>query len=130
MEAIKLTVEQIDAEIERLRQKISDKEKTWDYNKPFDEYLDYISPEENQITHLDRERRMIIPYELSDLSDYGDVMPLKDFIEHCKIGNFIDYDGFGRYVKDGKETNITIYPSDVENGEIRPDFDTIIWFNV
>jgi hypothetical protein len=68
-------------------------------------------------------------YDLSELPDYGDVMTLEHFIENVKDGGFIDYDGFGNYVKDGKMSNIEIYPSDVKHNMIRKDFDTIIWFN-
>jgi len=129
MEKQKLTVEQIDFEVDRLEQKISDKDKQWDHNKPFDEYWDYIAPEQGQIAHLDRTKRMIMPFELSELPDYGDVMSLEHFIENVKHGLFIDYDGYGHYVKDGMESDISIHPSDVEYGAIRSDFDTIIWYN-
>ncbi len=61
---------------------------------------------------------MIMPYKLSELSDYGDVMPLKDFIRNVESGGFIDYDGYGYYVKDNKETNIMIRPSDVKHNSI------------
>jgi len=68
-------------------------------------------------------------YNLEDLPTYGDVMPLTEFIENVECGGFIDYDGSGNYVKDGKMSNITIYPSDVKHNMVRKDFDTIIWFN-
>jgi len=129
MEKTNLTIEQIDAEIKRLHSVISEKDKKWDYSKSFDEYERYMADEYNQISTLDQMKRMMMPYELSELPDYGDVMSLKDFIEDCKCGNFIDYDGHGYYVKDGKESNIMIHPSDVIDGAIRPDFDTIIWYN-
>lgn len=73
--------------------------------------------------------RLIKTPEFSKLSDFGDVMNIKDFIENCRCGGFIDYDGFGYYVKDGQESNIEILPSDVISGNYRKDFDTIIWFN-
>ena len=71
----------------------------------------------------------MLPVFENEIPDYGDVMPLKEFIECCKSGGFIDYDGSGSYVKDGKESNISIYPSDVKFNSIRTDFDTIIWYN-
>ena len=46
-----------------------------------------------------------------------------------KFGVFIDYDGYGRYIKDGKKTNIIILPSDVKYQKIRKDFNTMVWFN-
>lgn len=46
-----------------------------------------------------------------------------------KSGGFIDYDGSGNYARDGKMSNISIYPSDVNRKAIRRDFDTVVWFN-
>jgi len=86
-------------------------------------------PELGQLTKLETKLRMEKTPEFSKLSDFGSVMTLADFIENVKCGGFIDYDGYGHYVKDGKESDIEIYPSDVKKGNIRKDFDTIIWFN-
>ncbi len=122
-------LKEIEEEIEKLHKAVEEKEKVWDNSKSFDEYWEHMRPENSRIAELDRERRMIMPYELSELPDYGDVMTLKDFIGCVKCGGFIDYDGFGNYVKDGKETDITIYPSDVKYKAIRKEFDTIVWFN-
>lgn len=92
-------------------------------------YEELRRPYTSRWSKLDREYRMLMVPEFEELPDYGEVMSLKDFIEECKSGNFIDYDGFGHYVKDNKESSIKIYPSDIEHKSIRPDFDTIIWFN-
>ena len=129
MEKTNLTIDEIDAEIDKLQEIVQEKDSKWDHDKPFDEYREHIEPEMAQMRNLSKIRRMIMPYELSELPDYGDVMSLQDFIENCKCGNFIDYDGYGYYVKNAQETNIMIIPSDVEHGAIRPDFDTIIWYN-
>lgn len=88
-----------------------------------------LEPYTSQIDAYDRELRMLIPVEFDELPDYGTVMSLKEFIECVKSGGFIDYDGYGSYVKDGKESNITIHPSDIAYGVIREGFDTIIWYN-
>lgn len=122
-------LEEIDLELEELDKIIELKESVWDNSKPWEEYDEYLRPENRKISELGRERRMIMPYELDELPTYGDVMSLEDFIEYAKNGMFIDYDGSGDYVKNGKRTNISIYPSDVMAGMIRKDFDTIIWFN-
>ena len=66
---------------------------------------------------------------LSELDNNGHVMTIKNFIATVKMGGFVDYDGFGRYVKDNQESDIEIYPSDVKYKSIRTDFDKIIWFN-
>jgi hypothetical protein len=124
-----LRLAEIELEIEVLENKVSEKEHTWDNSKSWEEYCAYMSPEWKALNKLDREKRMIMPYKLSVLPDYGDVMSLVHFIECVDDGGFIDYDGHGRYVKDGQETDILIYPSDVEHKSIRKEFDTIIWFN-
>lgn len=62
------------------------------------------------------------------LPDYGDLMTVKDFVEACKIGAFIDYDGMGHPVK-GKRMmgGMTISPSKLK--EIPKDATHILWFN-
>lgn len=122
-------IEEIDAEINKLHKKISDKTKNLDDIKSFQEYEALIEYENSKISKLSREKRMIMPYELSDIPKYGNVMSLKSFIKDVKNGCFIDYDGSGNYIKDDKMTDIVIYPSDVEYNSIRKDFDKIIWFN-
>jgi hypothetical protein len=73
---------------------------------------------------------MIMPYEFIDSIDKeDDVMTIKEFINAVKSGLFVDTDGYGRYVKNYKKTNITILPSDIKYQAIRRDFDTIVWFN-
>ena len=73
---------------------------------------------------------MILPCELIDKIDAADdVMTIKEFTNAVKSGIFIDTDGYGRYVKDNKKTNIEILPSDVKYQAIRKDFNTIVWFN-
>lgn len=58
----------------------------------------------------------------------GDLMTVKDFRDACKVGAFIDYDGFGHPVKRGKMAGeITVIPSKVD--EIPEDATHIIWFN-
>ncbi len=92
-------------------------------------YLKIIQPESLKIASLNREKRLIMIPEFSKLPNFGDVMPLQEFIERVNSGGFIDYDGYGLYIKDNQESNIEIYPSDVKHNSVRKDFDTIIWFN-
>ena len=122
-------IEEIDAEIEKLAAILKEKDKSWDFNKSYEQYCKNREPEVSKIGKLDRERRMIQPYILSELPNYGAVMSLEEFVDCCKGGGFIDYDGSGNYVKDNQETDIEIYPSDVKYNSIRNDFDTIIWYN-
>ena len=86
----------------------------------------------DRVSELSRQYRLVKPYKLSRhpiKKDDGDLMSLREFISCCKSGGFIDYDGYGRYVKDNKETDITIYPSDVDHKSIRKEFKEIILFN-
>ena len=60
--------------------------------------------------------------------DYGDVMTLKEFITSCVCGAFIDYDGFGHPMKDGKyDGEIEIKPSAI--GNIPEGTTHMIWYN-
>jgi len=125
-------LEKLEEEIDIWEKRYEEKENKWDWTsdaKTFEEYKHFLQPEISKLSELKRKLRMIMPYELSELPDFGDVMTLKHFIGCCKAGGFIDYDGYGHYVKDGKETDILIFPSDVKHNSIRKDFDTIIWYN-
>jgi hypothetical protein len=126
---VKKRLEEINKEQDKIENLIDEKDKKWDINKPFNEYWEYMRPEKEKLSNLCGESRMISPIEVDDISTHGDVMSLKDFEDNVACGGFIDYDGFGRYIVDGKETNIEIYPSDFKRGLIREEFDTIIWFN-
>lgn len=46
-----------------------------------------------------------------DIPGYAHVMTIEEFTSHCESRGFINYDGFGRYVKDGKEYPVEVYPS-------------------
>lgn len=121
-------IKELKIEIEVLQKVIDKKEE----NDPCDTWVAfsaYMKPEWDKLSMLDAEHRQLIEPEYSELPKYGDVMSLKDFIENVKCGGFIDYDGSGNYVKDGKMSNIDVYPSDVSKGRLRKEFDTIIWFN-
>lgn len=98
-------------------------------NLTFEEFHNYMSSFNRKCAEISRKLRMIKTPVFSELSTFGDVMSIGEFISAVECGGFIDYDGYGLYVKDGMESDITIYPSDHKNGAIRKDFDTIIWFN-
>jgi hypothetical protein len=118
--------EQIDAVYKDL-QKLDDL--PLDRDETYEEYMRKRSPHYNKIGKLDREQRLLKTPEFSELPKFGNVMSLKDFIENVAFGMFIDSDGSGNYVKDGKMSNISVRPSDVKHKSLRPDFDTMIWFN-
>jgi len=120
---------EIEKEQDEINLLIDEKEKRWDNQRPWNEYEEHMSPEWRRLSKLSSEARMIMPYELNEMSEYGDQMSLKEFLSNVKCGGFIDYDGYGYYTKDGKETNVIILPSDVKHKKVRKDFDSIIWFN-
>lgn len=140
---IKQQIEDIEKEEERVRKLAEQKEDQWDvsrfiknedgtmdYAKEWMEFEKYMKPLWNELNELNRKKRMILPCELvRDIPKHGDVMSLKQFIKCVKEGGFIDYDGFGYYVKDKKVTNIKIYPSDIKHNAVRKEFKEIIWFN-
>jgi len=129
------TLAQVEAELEIARdetEKLEKSEPPYDTDDPsgsWGKYKAHMQPAWDKERKLDRERRMLMTPEFEDLSDFGDVMTLEHWIECVNDGGFIDYDGFGRYVRDGKESNIDVHPSDVEHNSVRDDFDTVIWFN-
>lgn len=100
-----------------------------DDKETFEQFSAKRDPIYAKIRPLSQEKRMIMDYKLSPISDLGDVMSLKSFISACKDGFFIDYDGHGYYVEGDQETDIVILPSDVMSGRYRKDFNQIIWFN-
>lgn len=139
-----MELKEIEKRIEELEDLLDKKETEWwklkseirsgEFNEtPQQDWLNYLEfrePESTELISLEKQRKLLVEPEYDEVPDYGDVMSLSDFIECVKDGGFIDYDGFGHYVKDGKEVcNIDVRPSDVEAGTIRGEFDTIIWFN-
>lgn len=61
--------------------------------------------------------------------DEDDVYTIDEFMQHVKAQAFIDYDGFGHPVKDGKaDESICIYPSRAKE-TIPGDATHIVWFN-
>lgn len=89
------------------------------------------APFNKRISKLAKEQKMERPIHLSrPVEDScGDRMTIEDFKSAVECGLFIDYDGFGTYIKDEKMSNIDIVPSDVKAGMIRPEFKEMIWFN-
>jgi hypothetical protein len=73
--------------------------------------------------------RKIMPFVLKDHDKDGDLMTIEEFKKYCKSGGFIDYDGSGNYATAIQESNISIYPSDIEEGVYRNDFTHVVWYN-
>ena len=123
------TQEELEKELKIAQDEAIDKFNNIPQDLGYKEFQKYMDEAYEKVGELDRELRLIKMPTFSKLPTYGIIMDLEDFIEDCKVGNFIDYDGSGNYVRDGKKSNINIYPSDVKYNAIRKDFDSIIWFN-
>ena len=96
----------------------------------WEEFDRYLEPYQRKLTKAGQEYRLIkLPVMTPIDYDYGDRMSMKTFISCCKSGGFIDYDGFGRYIKGNEESDIDVYPSDITSGKYRKDFDEVMWFN-
>jgi hypothetical protein len=144
-------IEKIEKRIKELDDILEKRQKEWwsmkDKNTTFstftgswEEYCKYREPEISEVIVLEREKRMLMTPQLSEpmKSDLdgkviGDLFTIKEFIENCEDGGFIDYDGSGNYAKEvnGKmmESNISIFPSDIKNKSIRVDFTHVLWYN-
>jgi hypothetical protein len=130
LDKIKLReISQLKYRIKELEIQKSEKQKLWNYDRPWKEYLALTEKEDEEISKLSRRLRLIKPYEVTDIPDHGDVMTLNQFKNICRNGGFIDYDGFGHYLDGDKMTDIIILPSDVKHKSLRHELNRIIWFN-
>mgnify|MGYP000856000623 CR=1 FL=1 len=127
---------QLDTYSKRYDEICSQMDKEWFSTSPESMSMDsayklYCDTRSDSIINLldARIRLLKKDYELKNKPEYGDVLSLTDFIDNCKSGGFIDYDGYGYYMKDGKVTDIEIYPSDINKGFIRKDMDGVLWLN-
>ena len=125
----KKTEQQLLEELEKASDELDEAFNSYPPGRDYEEFREFMQPYNEKYNQLSREYRMIKTPTFDELPNYGDVMELKEFVIDVESGYFIDYDGFGHYVRDGKESDIEIYPSDVKKGYIRTDFDTIIWYN-
>ena len=62
-----------------------------------------------------------------DLSNYGELMTVGEFRKAVEFGSFIDYDGYGHPVRDGKMSQELVCPSQVML--LPEDATHVIWFN-
>ena len=67
---------------------------------------------------------------LSEQAEYGDLFTISEFIDSCKCGALIDYDGFGHLATADKESTINITPSDrMKTLTLNPWATHVMWFN-
>jgi len=69
--------------------------------------------------------------EFKKIPDYGDIQTLIEWTNNCKVGMFIDYDGWGYFATENEMSNKRVIPSDLRNPNFKiPKWVThIIWFN-
>lgn len=61
---------------------------------------------------------------------YGEVFKLKEFIEDCEAGYFIDSDGYGYLIFDDEiESKKIVYPSDILKGNYEKGAKYVRWLN-
>lgn len=101
----------------------------WSTAKSIDDFESVARDECNEYDKLSRAIRKTEVPEMSAHNTFGNLYTMKEFIENCKAGNFIDYDGSGNYATKQKESNITILPSDIHHNEYRNDFTHVRWYN-
>lgn len=63
------------------------------------------------------------------IPDYGDVYTIDVFVELCKEGSLIDYDGSGYYAYVDKMSRMNALPSKMVVGDIEKEFTHVVWFN-
>jgi len=72
----------------------------------------------------------------SPIPEYGDLMTLKEFQDHCASGFFIDYDGHGSPagcqsgIVEGKlcmDPNVILHPSEYD--DVPEGTTHVVWFN-
>ncbi len=85
-----------------------------------DEILEQLGIEVGDETKEKAEKRPV--------PDYGDLMPMEEFIECCECGGFINDDGSGNY-SDGKFVYGEVCPSDITGGNVKKEYSHVVWFN-
>lgn len=127
-------IKELHNQIDQTREKM-DEVCNSDLNIPFEVWWKKREPYQKQISILSYKIRVIKSEnaEWEDLPDYGDLMPVHEFVGHVKSGGFIDDDGYGKYSDGKRMSNITIYASDITNPKKdlirRKDFTHVVWFN-
>ena len=65
----------------------------------------------------------------SPLSEYGDHMTLKEWLDNVESCGFIDYDGHGNLATSSEVSNISICPSEAEGYDFPKWATHIEWYN-
>lgn len=124
-----MTEEELEIELEKASDEYDEKFANMPLNLSYPEFQEYLKDVSDKYNSISKSYRLIKTPNYKEIPTYGTLMTLNEFVDCCKSGGFIDYDGSGNYVKNGQMSNIAILPSDVKSNMIRKDFDEIIWFN-
>lgn len=75
------------------------------------------------------------PVKFTETNHYGcgpadedDVYTVEEFRQHVHNGSFVDYDGFGHPVRDGR-ADVSVYVKPSGLGDIPEDATHIVWYN-
>lgn len=66
---------------------------------------------------------------MEPIPDYGDHMTIDDFVNRCREGWLIDYDGYGLYATATAMSNKAVYPSAVVTDLFDRSYTHVVWFN-
>ncbi len=73
---------------------------------------------------------MKMKVELGKQTDFGDLFTVPEFIQYCDTRSFIDSDGVGHLATATRESNVSIYPSEVRKTlTLNPWATHVMWFN-
>jgi hypothetical protein len=123
-------IAQLEKEMDALATKINDIQNDCaKKNMPWDKYLKTVEPHTKAYDKALNEYRMIVTPEMESIPDYGDHMTMETFVNCCKDGGFINYDGSGNYATATEMSDISVSPSDIMSGVYRKDFTHVVWFN-
>lgn len=121
--------EEYEALKERLFELDDKVDELWDFTTDYEDFINRSKELRSEIKKIKSRMQLIKVPKLSPIRSYGDKMTLSEFVECCKAGGFIDYDGVGYYATDDQESDVVILPSHVAMGLVRTDFTHVIWFN-
>ena len=126
-----MTVEQLDREKERLKNKYNEIEDQCAHDGlSWEEFCEKAKKEKEGLYFIDKYKRL----KKDPIIEYGkewkgDTLTLEEFVRKCKNKEFVDEDGVGYYATESAKSDVKIFPSDIEEDLIREDFSHVIWFS-
>lgn len=124
-----MTEQQIKLKLEEAEQKHHERLNNAPNDMSYLEFEAYMNVTQKEVSSLSRMYRFVKTPTYSNDKIEGDLMTLTEWKACVRAGGFIDYDGFGYYVNDGKESDIVVIPSDLKHNQIRNEFSHVAWYN-